>query len=50
MLTDSIAVLGYLFAWMPTPMFLGCFSLFAVLAIVFVIRFVAFILDAIPFI
>lgn len=50
MLTDSIAVLGYLFAWMPTPMFLACFSLFAVLALVFVIRFVSFILDAIPFI
>ena len=50
MLTDSIAVLGYLFAWMPTPMFIGCFSLFSVLALVFVIRFVAFILEAIPFI
>ena len=49
MLTDSIAVLGYLFAWMPTPMFLSCFSLFAVLALVFLIRFVSFILDAIPF-
>ena len=49
MLIDSIAVLGYLFAWMPMPMFIGCFSLFAVLALVFLIRFVAAIWDFLPF-
>lgn len=49
MLIDSLSVLGYLFAWMPTPMFIGCFSLFAVLSLVFLIRFVAAILSALPF-